>query len=102
MTFASDHNFNIYGNKRSIKELELNKEGRNSRMCDNTIVLFVSWSNEQWHAWILIAYFHVNVNSHFLAAFCQQINIFSYLQQSKGNILHFPVSNGVKIGPSQS
>lgn len=50
---------------------------RKYQLCDKTIVLFVSWSNEQERAWILIAHFHVNVNSHFLAAFCQHINIFS-------------------------
>lgn len=71
-------------------------------MCANTIVLFVSWSDEQWHAYILIANFYVNVNSHFLAAFCQHINIFTYLRQSKGKHPHFPVSNGLKIGLSRS
>lgn len=71
-------------------------------MCDNTIVLFVSWSNEQLHAWILIAYFHVNVNLRSLAAFCQQINIFPHLWQSKGNDLYCPVNNDIKIGSSQS
>lgn len=70
-------------------------------MCDNTIVLFVSWSNEQRHAWILIAYFHVNVNLLSLAAFCQQINIFPHLWQSKGNDLYCPVNNDIKIGSSQ-
>jgi len=46
MTFASDHNFHKYVNTRRIKELGLKME-TNCRMCDNTIVLFVSWSNEQ-------------------------------------------------------
>ena len=62
----------------------------------------MSRSDERWHAWILIAYFHVNLNSRFSAAFCQHINISSYLRQRKGNHPHFPVSNGIKIGPSKS
>jgi len=79
MTFYSNHDFHKYGNTGSIKELELNKEGDKQQLCNSRFFLFVSWSNEQLHALILITYFHVNVNSNFLAAFCQQINIFSYL-----------------------
>lgn len=70
----------------SIKERRLKQSRRRTAGCAiMQLFFFVSWSNEQWHAWILIAYFHVNLNSHSLAAFCQHINISSYLRQSKGN-----------------
>lgn len=79
--------------QRLLKSQGWTKMETNSRM-----FFCVSASTEQWHKWILMAYFHVNFNSHFLAAFCQHINTFFHTSDiSSGNYPHLPVSNGIKL-----